>query len=192
MRCWYNTLYPELHYIKKLFLKNLRRRIWGFCKQMTICVLSDAFLCSASSNPKSSQTGSRQRNLPIPHPQQSLTFWASYFRQVGELLVAIVALAAAEKDLRVFFCGYTLLPASGRDTHSSKGKRKTTSANLRLQEQTQTSPKSSSPRALSCWHSLAGSAYRKLSTHIPRWIAKTLEKAIKEKNASICTEDIRW
>jgi len=41
---------------------------------------------------------------------------------MGKLLIAIVALAAAEKHLRVFFCGYALLPASGRDRHGNEGK----------------------------------------------------------------------
>lgn len=39
---------------------------------------------------------------------------ANHVRKVGESLIAVVALAAAEEDLRVFLHGDTLLPKNGR------------------------------------------------------------------------------
>lgn len=39
---------------------------------------------------------------------------ANHVRKVGESFIAVVALAAAEEDLRVFLHGYTLLPKNGR------------------------------------------------------------------------------
>lgn len=41
---------------------------------------------------------------------------ANHVRKVGESFIAVVALAAAEEDLRVFFHGDAFLPKAGEDT----------------------------------------------------------------------------
>ena len=43
---------------------------------------------------------------------------ANHVRKVGESLIAVVALAAAEEHLRVFVHGNTLLPKTADDTHT--------------------------------------------------------------------------
>ena len=162
---------------------------------MVLCVLSDVWFCSTSNNSKSSQTGSRGRDPNSPSTQ-SLTFWAGDFRQMGKFLIAIVALTAAEKHLRVFFRGYALLPASERDRHGNEGKRKNNiSQLLPLVFGSRPAPDCllHAPSPAASLHRSAVSTYRKqLGTQIPQWIAKTLEKTVKETNASICTEGIRW
>lgn len=42
---------------------------------------------------------------------------ANHIRKVGESLIAVVALTAAEEDLRVFLHGNTLLPKTADATH---------------------------------------------------------------------------
>lgn len=42
---------------------------------------------------------------------------ADHVRKVGESFIAVVALAAAEEDLRVFLHGDTLLPKNNKNTH---------------------------------------------------------------------------
>lgn len=193
-----------IHFIHgvKLFLKIHSRRISGLCSQNgTLCPAGCTFFFPQRPKPphqeptKLSQTGSRGRDHNCPSTQ-SLTFWAGDFRQMGKFLIAIVALAAAEKHLRVFFCGYTLLPAWGMDRHGNKGKRENNISQLQ-------------PLVFGSWpapnrllhvpspaaelHRSAVSTYRKqLGTQVPQWIAKTLEKTVKETNASICIEGIRW
>lgn len=147
-----------------------------------------------SINSKSSQPGFTGRNLNSPSTQ-SLTFWAGDFRQVSKFLVAIVALAAAEKHLRVFFCGDAFLPAPGRDRHGNEGKGKKVSQLLPLVFGSQPAPHSflHTPSPAAALHRSAVSTYRKqLGTQTPQWIARTLEKTVKETNASICTAGIRW
>lgn len=120
-----HTLPTEWNNLKKLFLKNRSRRMSGLCNQNGTSYPVGCIFCSTSNNSKSSPTGPRGRDPNSPSTQ-SLTFWAGDLRQMGKFLIAIVALAAAEKHLRVFFCGYALLPASGRDRHGEEGKRKKT------------------------------------------------------------------
>lgn len=119
MRWWYNTLQPKWNNIKKLFLRN--PSIWA-CNQLTTCALRYVFVI----NIQQSESG-QDEEIPINTSSTAhLTFWAGYFRQVGKFLIAVVALAAAEKHLRVFFCSYALLPASHA---AAKGREKTTSVN---------------------------------------------------------------
>lgn len=145
-----HTLPTEWNNLKKLFLKNRSRRMSGLCNQNGTLYPVGCIFCSTSNNSKSSPTGPRRRDPNSPSTQ-SLTFWAGDFRQMGKFLIAIVALAAAEKHLRVFFCGYALLPASGRDRYGEEGKRKKRSQPIPascLWEQT--CPKLPSPRTFSC------------------------------------------
>lgn len=100
-------------------------------------------VCDQHPETQSHHQSGQDEETPINSSSTAhLTFWASYFRQVGEFLIAVVALAAAEKHLRVFFCGYALLPASHA---AAKGREKTTSVNSCLGVKCRGSPKLSSP-----------------------------------------------